>query len=126
MGRLVWAFEPLDELNGETGFVDLADEDLAARLVEAGKVQCGWAPEGGTLKHIDGGKVAAYGTRQLKAGEGAPRPAPDKRPERPPQREPEAKPPEDPAKPERPPAPASGDDAAKKRGRPPKQPTPGK
>jgi hypothetical protein len=35
---LVWSFQPLKELNNETGFV-ACDHELAASLIEAGKVQ---------------------------------------------------------------------------------------
>lgn len=68
MGRLVWAFEPLEETGGETGFVDIEDEAVAEKLIDQGRVQCGWEPDGGEFKHIDGKAVAAYATRQLKAG----------------------------------------------------------
>lgn len=113
MGRLVWAFEPLDETGGDTGFVDMADETLADKLIDAGKVQCGWNPSGGELRHIDGAAVAAYATRQLKAGGN--RPA---HPVAHPYNQPEASEPE--AAPPAPAKPAEPREAGKKRGRPPK------
>jgi hypothetical protein len=33
----VWAFQPIDELNNETGFVS-CDEDLAKKLISSGMV----------------------------------------------------------------------------------------
>lgn len=38
MGTTVWAFQPLPELKGDTGFV-ACDDALAARLLAAGEVQ---------------------------------------------------------------------------------------
>ena len=35
---LVWAFQPIPELNGETGFV-VCDGKVAAALIESGKAQ---------------------------------------------------------------------------------------
>lgn len=35
---LVWAFQPLKELNNETGFV-VCDHDIAQKLIELDKVQ---------------------------------------------------------------------------------------
>lgn len=98
MGRLVWAFEPLEETGGETGFVELADEALAERLIDAGKVQCGWNPEGGEFRYVDSKALAAYATRQLKAGSAEARP-PDPAPaeelqaEPAPERKPRGRPP---------------------------------
>lgn len=112
MGRLVWAFEPLDETGGQTGFVEIEDEALAERLIDAGKVQCGWNPEGGELKYIDERAVATYATRQLKAG-GA-------RATKPVEREDPPELPEDPEPPATLLAPAEDAPSAKKRGRPPR------
>jgi len=38
MTRLVWAFQPLHELNKRTGFVE-CDDALAASLIKSGKAQ---------------------------------------------------------------------------------------
>jgi hypothetical protein len=38
MQELVWAFAPVKELNGVTGFVE-CDSSLAAKLIEEGRVQ---------------------------------------------------------------------------------------
>lgn len=105
MGRLVWAFEPLDDLNGETGFVEVDNEALAADLIEQGRVQCGWNPEGGEFRYINSRATEAYRTRQLKAG--GPRPAAPEPDPAEPGPEPEA-------------APEAAPEPEKKRGRPPK------
>ena len=75
MGRLVWAFEPLDETNGVTGFVEVEDA-VADKLIKAGKVQDGWDPEGGELKNINSAAIDAYATRQMKAGGARPKDGP--------------------------------------------------
>lgn len=115
MARLVWAFEALDQLNGETGYVEVADEALAEKLIGKGAVQdphiCG-----ADLKHIESASIQAYATRQLKAGEAAPRATPE-RPERAPKPEPEVEgeaPTEAPTR-----TPEAPTDPARKRGRPP-------
>jgi hypothetical protein len=38
MNTLVWAFQPLPELKGATGFVE-CEEDLAEKLIKSGKAQ---------------------------------------------------------------------------------------
>jgi hypothetical protein len=50
MSTLVWAFQPLKELDNQTGFVECED-NLAALLIESGKAQ---DPRDGALvlKHI--------------------------------------------------------------------------
>jgi hypothetical protein len=58
---LVWAFQPLAELDNEVGLIE-CDGDLAAKLIEAGDVQ---SPEVGGLhlKEI----TMTYTTRKLDA-----------------------------------------------------------
>lgn len=36
---IVWAFKPIEELNGKTGFQNVADRALALKLIASGKVQ---------------------------------------------------------------------------------------
>lgn len=60
---IVWAFQPLKELNNETGLV-FCDHKLAARLISEGKAQ---DPRDGAhyLKEIEAGQV--YKTKVMKA-----------------------------------------------------------
>jgi hypothetical protein len=58
----VWAFEPIDELNGETGFV-ACDAELAQKLIEAEKVQ---DPRVGAL-HLKEIQAGDYNTKQVTA-----------------------------------------------------------
>lgn len=67
--RLVWAFQPLKELNNQTGFVD-CDEAIAEKLIESGKAQ---DPAIGAhhFKHIVKDEKAGqtYKTRTMQADE---------------------------------------------------------
>jgi hypothetical protein len=107
MGRLVWAFQPLDETDGQTGYVELAD-DVAEKLIAAGKVQDGWTPGDSGLKHVDGKAVERYATRQIKAGGPKPTPDPEQpdepdltpEPRQPDELPPAADPPDHPARPD--------------------------
>ncbi len=61
---LVWAFQPLKELNNSTGYVE-CDEDLANKLLSTGKVE---NPAGNaTLTHIQDKPIAKPRTRQKPA-----------------------------------------------------------
>ena len=67
---LVWAFQPLQELKGQTGFVE-CDDTLAALLIESGKAQ---DPRLGALalKHIQAApapvaKPQQYDTKDMTA-----------------------------------------------------------
>jgi hypothetical protein len=104
MARLVWAFEPLDETGGETGFVEIADDAVAQKLIDQGKAQDGWDAGAEGFRHVDGKAVDAYATRQLKAGGGRGKPPATKaeRPEQPdePDTRPEPRQPDEPPKPD--------------------------
>jgi hypothetical protein len=123
MGRTVWAFAELEELDGQTGFVGDVDDALAAKLVASGAVQDPYATV--PLKHIGSepsARTGRYATRQMKATDAPPK-APDAATTTP---RPPAPPPAKSAGPETrmPPADAArdtDDDADKpRRGRPPK------
>jgi ABC-type branched-subunit amino acid transport system substrate-binding protein len=36
---VVWAYKPIEELQGKTGFVNVADKELAKKLLDSGEVQ---------------------------------------------------------------------------------------
>ena len=36
---VVWAYKPIQELNGKTGFQNIADRELALKLIASGEVQ---------------------------------------------------------------------------------------
>ena len=71
MTTFVWAYEPLDELDGQTGFVSVDDDKLAAKLLKSGAVQDP-AIGGNELKQIEAGK-GGYKTREIKAETAAPK-----------------------------------------------------
>ena len=58
---LVWAFQPLEELNGETGFV-ACEEELAKELIAADKAQ---DPAHGAL-HLKEIQYGDYQTKEMK------------------------------------------------------------
>ena len=58
---LVWAFQPLDELNGETGFV-ACEEELAKQLIADEKAQ---DPQHGAL-HLKEIQYGEYQTKEMK------------------------------------------------------------
>jgi outer membrane biosynthesis protein TonB len=88
MTRTVWAFAELEELNGEMGFVAVAD-DLAECLLKAGQVQDPYLTELLKLIGTDPARRSGrYATRQIKAGEPdetnpetKPAPGPDPKPD---------------------------------------------
>lgn len=65
---LVWSFQPLKELNNETGFV-VCDHELALALIESGKAQ---DPRVGALhlKEIQAVAAATPKKRNTKETEG--------------------------------------------------------
>jgi len=70
MATTVWAFEPLEELGGETGFLSVDDDKLAEKLIKSGAVQ---DPAVGALelKHIVSAPAGGgYRTREMKADNG--------------------------------------------------------
>ena len=58
---LVWAFQPLDELDGQTGFV-ACEEELAKELIAADKAQ---DPAHGAL-HLKEIQHGDYQTKEMK------------------------------------------------------------
>jgi outer membrane biosynthesis protein TonB len=132
MTRTVWAFAELEELNGEMGFVAVAD-DLADELLKAGQVQDPYLTEPLKLIGTDPGRRSGrYATRQIKAGEPEngsddarasatkpqqtpkPEPAPAPKPAEPKPDQPEEMPKPAPPKPDQAPA-----ESRARRGRPP-------
>ena len=74
MARTVWAFEPLEELGGELGYLSVDDEALAEKLIKAGAVQDPFDPAVGALELkalVPGPVKGGYRTRELKADRGA-------------------------------------------------------
>lgn len=65
----VWAFQPLPELNNETGFV-ACDEELAAKLIAADKVD-DLLKGGSNLREIQ--QAATYTTKVMVADEVVPK-----------------------------------------------------
>jgi hypothetical protein len=72
MPRTVWAFEPIEELGGELGYLSV-DDDLAEELIEAGAVQDPYSQDPDfELKALIPGSVRSYKHRQMKAENGDP------------------------------------------------------
>jgi hypothetical protein len=65
---IVWAYKPLKELNGETGFV-ACSEELASDLIASGEAQ---DPKIGAsmLKHVE--EDSGYATKEMTPRRGRP------------------------------------------------------
>jgi hypothetical protein len=74
MPTTVWAPDPLPELDGRTGFVQVDDDDLAAQLLAADRVQNpavgAFAMRGASAAPLDdaapsSSDAGTYGTREM-------------------------------------------------------------
>lgn len=80
MARTVWAFAPLEELGGETGYVSVEDEALAEELIAGGHAQDPFVIGFDKMKALEAGPARSYRTRQMTAEKPAPPPPPAKQP----------------------------------------------
>jgi hypothetical protein len=87
MPTTVWAPDPLPELDGRTGFVQVDDDDLAEQLLAADRVQNpavgAFAMRGASAAPLDDAAPSStesgtYATRELKAKNGPKRERPPK------------------------------------------------